>query len=371
VTATGACRDCLRRTWLLAALAGYLERAHRQADRVLEALSLGDGPLLALPGSLAGSPLAEGYDRFEPEGAREAAQRSGLGLICRHDSRYPAALTDLPAPPATLQVKGALPDLSAALAGPAVAIVGSREPSDYGRDMARALARGASAAGVTVISGLAYGIDACAHSGAVAGGGSTVGVLAGGADVAYPARGLTLYRRVAGSGGVLSEMPPGFRAFRWCFLARNRIVAGLARAVIVVEATAASGSLLTARLARELGRPVGAVPGRVTSTLAVGPLELLRTGAHLVRGAEDVLELACGPGAVPRATPPPAPGSRALLLDPPLRRLLEAVSNGRDTPELLIGAGHSPAEISARLGELELRGHIRRTLDGRYAVVPA
>jgi len=369
VSAGGACPRCLRRTWLLSAVAGHLERAHRRADRLLEALALDDGALLALSGPAAGATLADAYHRFDPGAARQAALGCGLGLICRHDERYPAGLEELAAPPAVLHVKAPTGALAAALDAPAVAIVGSRQPSDYGRDVAHALARGLGAAGITVISGLAHGIDAKAHAGALAGGGPTVGVLAGGADVAYPARQLSLYRRVAGSGGAVSEMPTGFRAFRWCFLARNRLVAGLARAVVVVEATASSGSLLTARLARELGRPVGAVPGRVTASQAVGPHALLRGGAHLVTCAQDVLELVCPPTGAHGAAEPPGPPD----LDPHLRRLLDAISNGRDTPELLAGGGpgDSPGAVMAGLGELELRGLIRRTLNGSYTVVPA
>jgi len=374
VNGAGACRPCLQRSWLLSMVAGHLERAHRQADRLLEALALEDGPLLALPAPATGGRVAEAYERFDPEAARSAAARSGLELLCRHHPRYPPLLLDLPAPPATLHLRREDRHAPLGLEGPTVAIVGARKASDYGLDVARALGRGLSAAGVTVVSGLAYGIDARAHAGALAGGGATLGVLAGGADVPYPARQLALYRRVAGSAGIVSEMPTGFRAFRWCFLARNRIVAGLARAVIVVEASASSGSLLTARLARELGRPVGAVPGRVTSSAAAGPLALLRRGAHLVTGAQDVLDLVASDGWSPPPSSPPPTGRRNPGPDPPLppalRRLLDHVSNGRDTPELLVAAGHPPSDVGAGLGELELGGYVRRTLDGRYSVAP-
>jgi DNA processing protein len=345
----------------------------------MRALALTDGELLALASASRRGALAEQYASFDERGWRERCRQAGLELVCRHEAGYPAGCRDLASAPAALHAAGGLERMSAALSQPTVAIVGSRGPSDYGRDVAHALARGLAAAGVTVVSGLAYGIDAAAHAGAIAGRGATIAVLAGGAEVAYPARHRALYEQVLGSGGTISEMPAGSRAFRWCFLARNRVIAALAGAVIVVEARTSSGSLLTARLARELGRPVGAVPGRVTASLAAGPLQMLRTGARVVRDAHDALELVCGPGlhgapglaADARTTgveasraPPPTD------LDAELRALLESISDGEDTPERLVTAGHEAEEVSRGLGELELLGYVRRSLDGSYVVVP-
>jgi DNA processing protein len=358
-------------------MGGHLERAHRQPSRLLPALALGDRELLALAGARRRPTLARGYASFSAEDWRGASATAAVRLVCRHHADYPSSLNDLDSPPAVLHAGGEPARLNAALSAPTAAIVGSRNPSPYGSDVAQALARGLGAAGVTVISGLAFGIDAAAHSGALAGGGPTVAVLAGGVDVPYPAGHRVLYERVARSAGVVSEMPVGYRAFRWCFLARNRIIAALADAVIVIEATPSSGSLLTAALARALGRRVGAVPGRVTASLASGPLGLLRAGADLVRNAEDALELACplaatGPPRSAGASPPRLPGETNLSpgLPPHLRGLLQAISDGQDSAERLVSAGHSPAGVIRGLGELELLGHVRRTLDGTYTVVP-
>ena len=175
-----------------------------------------------------------------------------------------------------------------------IGVVGARRASTYGLDVARAMGRGLSAAEVTVVSGLAMGIDSAAHAGALEGPGRTIGVLAASAHIAYPARGFRLHAAVAERGAVISEMPPGASAHRWCFVARNRIIAALAAATVVVQATERSGSLTTADFANELGRAVGAVPGQVTTRLSGGTHSLIQTGAPLIRDTEDALELLAG-----------------------------------------------------------------------------
>jgi DNA processing protein len=167
--------------------------------------------------------------------------------------------------------------------------VGSRRATSYGREVARTLAADLASRGLLVVSGLAFGIDACAHHGALDAGGTTAAVLGCGPDTAYPAAHRALWRQVAEHGAVISELPPGSTPWRWTFPARNRIVAGLAAMTVVVEAAARSGSLLTARLAREAGRELGAVPGPVTSRPSGAPNQLLADGAHVVRSAEDVV----------------------------------------------------------------------------------
>ena len=177
-----------------------------------------------------------------------------------------------------------------------MAIVGTRNPSPYGREVAHSLGRGLGAAGVPVVSGLALGIDATAHRGCLAGGGLPVAVLACGPDVAYPRRHRALHRDVCARGAVLSELPPGVQPFRWSFPARNRIMAGLARMTVVVEAADPSGSLITSDFARDLGRSVAAVPGHVTARMARGTNGLLRDGAVPVTGPADVLDELFGAG---------------------------------------------------------------------------
>ncbi len=177
----------------------------------------------------------------------------------------------------------------------AVAIVGTRRASPEGLEVARTLGRGLAGANVTVVSGLALGVDSAAHAGAVELCGPTMAVLGGGADVPYPTRKAGLYQAILAADGVIvSEMPPGFRAFRWSFPARNRIIAALAPVTIVVEAAERSGSLITAELALDLGRDVAAVPGPVLSWRSRGTNALLRDGAALIRDVRDALELVLG-----------------------------------------------------------------------------
>jgi DNA processing protein len=212
---------------------------------------------------------------------------------------------------------------------------------------------------------MALGVDASAHAGALTASAPTVTVLAGGADVPYPASKRRLYAELLARGAVVSEMPPGFGAYRWCFPARNRLIAGLARVTVVVEAAERSGSLITADFAAELGRPVAAVPGQVTSRLAAGSNGLLQAGAALVTGAADVLDLlfAEGGGA---ARARPAHRSPVEELEPRLRALLEAVERGGGGLGSLASSAEEARAALRGLTELELRGLVRRGFDGRY-----
>jgi DNA processing protein len=216
---------------------------------------------------------------------------------------------------------------------------------------------------VSVVSGMALGIVSAAHAGALDVGAATIAVLAGGADVPYPASKRSLYRRIVAEGCVVAEMPPGFIPFKWSFPARNRIIAALAQATVVVEAAERSGSLITAEFAADLGREIGAVPGPVTSWRARGTNALLRDGATLVRDARDVLDAVVGVEA--RRAPAPASG-----LEPRLASLLRAVADGRDTLAALAGTPDQADGTLAALTELELLGCLRRAPGGRYVVVP-
>ncbi len=372
-----ACDACLRRTRLIAALAGHLDHLHAQRGLMDDVFALPDEDLVAAlvpegaaraallarhgPADRAARAEAAAPETVRPgEGAGPAIGWSGetdMPAVCRHDPSYPAALGDLAGPPAVLFASGV--ERLAALAGePAVAIVGARRASAYGLEVAAALGRGLSAAGVTVVSGMALGVDSAAHAGALDAGGRTIAVLGGGVDVPYPATKRALHARLGGEAVVVSELPPGFRPRRWTFPARNRIIAALAAVTVVVEAAQRSGALITARIARELGRDVGAVPGHVTSPLASGPNALLRDGAHLVDGAEAVLDLLFGVG-----TRPPSPDP-AGDLEPHLARELERIRAGVGDRERAI-----PAETLGALGELELRGLVRRTPGGGWVAV--
>ena len=372
-----ACDACLTRTWLLARLAGHID-LHR--DRVDSLLELDATELITAIAGARRPAVERELERFEPEAARRRAAQAGLEQICRCDPDYPRGLAQLTATPAVLHVSGAAERFLALADRAAVAVVGARRPSQYGIDIARALARGLAAAGVTVVSGMALGIDSAAHRGALDAGGATIAVLAGAAERPYPVRARALHRRIQTDGAVLSELPPGADTRRWMFPARNRLIAALSALTVVVEARPGSGALLTAEHAARLGRPLGAVPGRVTSPLARGPHALLRDGALLIEGAEDVFDglfevglaevhppaqRSLGPPAQPSLGPP-----ARVELEPELQSVLDAFAEGRGVAEALAHAGLDADRGLAALASLELAGRVRREPGGRYSVLP-
>ncbi len=356
-----ACESCLARPWLLAATSGHLDRVRAEIDEVL---ALTDRELITAVGGRRRRELARRLQRFDPAIARRQCHDAGLALICRCDPEYPRRLRELEAPPAVLHVAGTLDRFLATVAKDPVAIVGSRLASPYGVAVAHSLGRGLAASGLTVISGMAFGIDSAAHGGAMAADGATVAVLPGSADRPYPRGRRNLYRQLTRRWAAVSELPPGTPVRRWMFPSRNRIVAALAAMTVVVEAGPRSGALLAAAWARRMGRPVGAVPGRVTTPQAIGPNELLADGAQLVRGTSDVLDSIFGAGA--RC---PHPDERPEL-EPEQRAVLQAIEDGRDTPGALTRAGVGPAQSLAALASLELAGYIRREAGGRFALLP-
>lgn len=361
-----ACDECLRRTWLVGALAGHIANAAaRRAPEARELLTLSDEDLLAGLAGRSRAPLEARHEAFDAGRARDACAAARVTPVCRHSHFYPSALADHDDRPAVLHISGELTRFTELLGAVAVAVVGARRASSYGLEVARSLGRGLSSAGVTVISGMALGVDSAAHDGAVEIGGPTLAVLAGGPDRPYPSSKRCLHAKLIQDHAVISELPPGFVAHKWCFPARNRIIAGLSKVTVVVEAAERSGSLITADLARQLGRDVGAVPGRVSSPLAAGTNQLIIDGAHPIRGAEDVLDLVFGAGGQSRL-PVRAAGER---LDPRLRSVLDAVACGRDSAAALAtGNGEAGAALIA-LAELELLGLIRRVPGGRYVPV--
>jgi DNA processing protein len=243
---------------------------------------------------------------------------------------------------------------------PAVAIVGSRAASPVGLDAAERLGHDLAAAGIAITSGLARGCDAAAHRGALAGGGSTIAVLGCGVDVVYPPEHRRLYERICAGGAVASELPPGTPPLPMHFPLRNRIISGLSRAVVVVEATERSGSLITAACALEQGRDVMAVPGSIANDRHRGCHALLREGARLVEGTSDVLdELGLAGG---RA----AAGHEAGPVDSLLRLLAE---EDGDVDALAKRSGLDVATLLRRLLALELGGHVRRAPGGRFVRV--
>ncbi len=291
---------------------------------------------------------------------REKAEALGMRLVTPVDAEYPPGLRGMADPPLALYVRGTLE----ARDRHAVALVGTRRPSAYGREVTVRLAGGLVQAGYTVVSGLAQGVDAVAHEQALAAGGRTIGVLGGGMDRLYPACHEELARRMARQGAVVTEFPPGRQPDRTTFPMRNRIVSGLSRGVVVVEAGEKSGALITARMAGEQGRTVFAVPGRIDSAMAQGCHALLRDGAVLVRGVEDILEEL---GNLWRPAAAPAAAARAALpqLAPDEQEVLDLLQGGeRGVDDLIRESGRAPAQVNALLMGLEIR-RLVRVMPGR------
>ena len=341
----------------------------RETARRLLAACGSPGAVLSSPPAtlreLLGRPLAEALRAVPPEfDNRLAAARQWLqGGSGRHwltlaHPAYPRLLLQTADPPLLLYLQGD----PACLAAPAVAVVGSRHPSAQGADNAQAFAADLARAGWVVVSGLAQGIDAAAHEGALAASGITVAVVGTGLDITYPARHRALALRVAAQGALLSEYAPGTPPLREHFPQRNRLIAGLTRGTLVVEAALRSGSLITARLANEAGREVWAVPGSVHAAQSHGCHALIKQGATLVESAQDVLDDLQSPGfrqaALPLQTAPDA-----TLTDP----LLAALGEDPVTLDALLArTGESVATLSARLLELELAGAVARLPGGLY-----
>jgi DNA processing protein len=357
------CDPCLRRGFLIAHLApriaGLLTRRGRRAAGLL---ALPEDELLAIAaGRRVGEALAF-LESFDTDAERERLNLPGALAVCSHAPLYPEPLGELHDPPAVLFGAGRPEALEALHEEPAVAVVGTRRASPYGAEVAYSLGRGLGASGVPVVSGLALGIDATAHRGCLDGRGVPLAVLACGPDVAYPRRHRSLHERVRAAGVVLSELPPGTPPFLWAFPARNRIMAGLARMTVVVEAAQPSGSLITSDFARDLGRSVAAVPGRVTSRYADGTNALLRDGAVPITGTEDVLDELFG---VDVRRPPGHAQRPSLPDDPVLREVLDAAEQSGSIDAIAGRTGRGAAEIRAALGRLEVDGHlVRRALGG-------
>jgi DNA processing protein len=357
-----ACPDCLRRSRLLAHLAPYIEKVATGApgSRSPELLRLSNEDLaVAVAPKIAEQMLSQ--IAAVPE-SRLAADllAARCWACCRHDSRFPIGLRDAADAPWALIGRGDPALLERLEPEATVTIVGARRASAYGREVARELGRELTAAGLLVTSGLAFGIDACAHRGALDTG-TTVAVLGCGADIAYPASHRSLWRQICELGLVLSELPPGTGAWRWTFPARNRIMAALAGMTVVVEAAQRSGSLITADLAADLGRDLGAVPGPVNTRGSTGTNDLLAGGACLVRDAQDVLDAMLGPGVhkVERAGP---------ALDPGLLDVLSVVDGGEGTCDAIAAQlDLSGAEAASALATLEALGYVSCSLVGIYS----
>lgn len=300
--------------------------------------------------------------KLDPDEVAAQLDAIGGGLVPVHDPEYPESLLDLYDPPAGLFVRGRPLDAQAV----AVAVVGARSCSLAGREMSTAIGRALGAAGACVVSGGARGIDAAAHRGALAVNGRTVCVLGSGLDVVYPRRHKTLLSEIAERGTVVTEYGPGIPAEPFRFPARNRLVAALARATVVVEGASGSGSMITVNHALELGREVFAVPGSVSAALAAVPLELIREGATPIRGPEDLLDdLGLAPAPSMLETTPDGASALSSRFSEIERRVWQALTV-TSAPDQLASATRMPlSQVVAALTTLELNGMVL-SVGGRY-----
>lgn len=307
------------------------------------------------------------------EAELQRAREVQAAVLALDDPGYPPALATIHDPPTVIVVRGRLLPEDAR----AVAIVGARRATPAGEEVARRLAGDLAAAGVTVISGLARGIDRAAHEGALAGGGRTIAVLGSGVANPYPPQHAGLAERIARAGAVVSELEPDAGPSRHSFPQRNRIIAGLSLGVVVVEAGPRSGALITADLAMQAGRELFAVPGSILEPLSRGPNRLLREGAHLVESAADVLEVLFGVGQrdddvgalMSERTEddlPPPPGD-----DDVTGQVVRALSRRepRTLERVIVETSLPAGEVMATLGRLELLGRVRSSPAG-YVVAP-
>ncbi|HXF68011.1 MAG TPA: DNA-processing protein DprA [Burkholderiales bacterium] len=290
--------------------------------------------------------------------ATEWLQQPSHHALTLADERYPRRLLEIPDPPPLLYVKGR----AELLARPSLAIVGSRHATAQGVANAEAFARALAQAGLTIVSGLALGIDAAAHRGGLAAPSSSIAVLGTGMDLVYPARNRALAHELAARGALVTEFALGTRPLAGNFPRRNRLISGLALGCLVVEAAADSGSLITARLALEQGREVFAIPGSIHSPLSKGCHALIKQGAKLVESAQDILEELRLPAAPAAALAPEAPES-----DSSVQRLLAALGHDPcDLDALVARSGLAAAELAALLTRLEIEGRVEALPGGRY-----
>jgi DNA processing protein len=287
-----------------------------------------------------------------PAAEREclAVRREGVRIVTLLDRDYPKPLLEIPDPPPYLYVKGSLEGID-----PAVAVVGSRRASSYGILTTSRLAGELASRGVTVVSGMARGVDAAAHRAALEAGGNTIGVLGCGIDLVYPTENRELFREMADKGALVSEFPLGTLPLAENFPRRNRLISGISRGVLVVEAAENSGSLITAQLALDQGRDVFAVPGNINFSSSRGTNRLIKQGAKLVEGVEDILE------ELPQRRQPTgdAPEPPGFSLSPREASIYSLLADGPlHIDELGVRSELTPGEVSAMLLNLELKGAV-------------
>ena len=356
---------------LLAELGGDPRAVFTVGIRRLEAVR-GVGPAIS-------STITNWREHFDLAREEERMAKGNATFITTRDAAYPALLKEIPDPPIGLYRKGGYD-----FEQPCIAIVGSRRTTLYGQAVAKKFGAELARLGFCVVSGLARGIDTAAHEGALSAGGRTAAVLGCGIDIVYPPENLDLYRRIEGTGAVLSEFPFTRRADRQSFAMRNRIVAGMCAAIIVVESDVGGGSMITAKFAGDQGRLVFAVPGRIDQATSAGCHQLIRDGATLLTSVDDILnELSYLDGLQPRPIPSKSGGeeagnaeseenvaatARRAALSEDERKVLSCFSGGAILSLDAIAAetGGSAAGLSATLMMLELKRLVAKRADGQF-----
>ena len=335
--------------------------------RLLGEFGLPDQVLARPRNVLAAYAPAAALDALFSDETRDSVARAlewvaepGHWIVTLADSAYPRALLEITDPPPLLYVSGRVE----LLARPSLAVVGSRNATPQGESNAEAFAKSLSEAGLTIVSGLAMGIDAAAHRGGLAGPGSTIALLGTGIDVIYPRRNAELAADLAERGALVSEFPIGTGPVAYNFPRRNRLISGMSRGCLVVEAAAASGSLITARSAAEQGREVFAIPGSIHSPLSKGCHALIKSGAKLVESAEDILAELAGFRAASRSPAPAARSSPRASNEPEL--LAHMGHDAVDIDLLCARAGWTAEQVSSELLRLELDGRITVLPGGLY-----
>lgn len=356
------CPRCARRSWLLAKLGMCLDFRARDLERFWGVLELSDRELIEAVGGRRRAELHRAYETWEPawmEHAHEAVEG-----ICTHHVSYPTVLRGDALAPRTLSVRGGLKRLANMLEAKVVAIVGTRRASDYGMELARELARGLAASGLTVAGGLGEGIASAVQAGVLEAHAKPLCVIAGSVTRCAPAWCGPLYRHIVEEGCAVSELQvsEGLRPRTWWDPASGRTLALLAQMTIVVEAGEHPWELACARVAQARGREVAAVPGRVSSPASRGTNALLMEGAKLVRNTQDVLDALYGVGTLEASE---QKRERATL-ELRLAEVLEDVGRGADTVTKLAACGGEPSELALALIELELQGLLVRGDGGRY-----
>src|ERR1700691_4488467 len=357
----GICRECARRAWLLAKLGSGLDRESERHDQssFWSVLELPDLELIDAIARRRQAEMHAAYAEWQPGTGREDEQPQEL---CRPKMAHPPHLREDASSPPSVELRGGVERLRNMLEEKVVAIVGTRTASDYGMGVARELARGLAASGITIVSDFAEGIASAALAGALDADGSALAVMSASVERCTPAWHAPLYRRLLEHGCSIAESHASSRTRRWWSYANARTLALFAQLVIVVEATDKPWDLACANVAFSRARHVAAVPGRVSSPGSRGTNQLLMNGARLVRGPQDALDVLYGVG-IYEAT---GQSLAALDLQPRLANVLELVGGGQDTLAKLSASGTRSDEVAAALTELELCGLLTRGDGGRY-----